>query len=138
MADSAHPSITALAKGHEFDVGDIEVTRSGVERYLAAVGDTNEIYEKLDLVPPLGVAALALTRLLEQIDLPFGTLHIGQEIEAHDGIAIGARLSMQGRIAQRSVRAGAVISVIEFALTPHGKDEPALSGRTTVMVQGAA
>ncbi|HEY8173036.1 MAG TPA: MaoC family dehydratase N-terminal domain-containing protein [Dehalococcoidia bacterium] len=138
MAASAHPSITDLAKGHEFDVADIEISREGIDRYLAAVGDTNDIYAQTGLVPPLAVAALALTRLLEMIDLPFGTLHIGQEIEVRGGVPMGSRLSMRGWIAQRSVRAGAVISVIEFSLTPFGASEPGLSGRTTVMVQGAA
>jgi hypothetical protein len=138
MAAPVRPSITDLPKGYEFDVDDVEITQDAVARYLRAVDDTNDVYERTGLAPPVAVAALALTRLLEMLDLPFGTLHIGQEIEVHGGVPISARLSMRGSIAQRSVRAGALISVIEFSLTPHGQGEPALTGRTTVMVQGAA
>jgi hypothetical protein len=138
MAAPAHPLITDLPKGHEFDIGAVAVTPDGVERYLAAVEDTNTVYAESGLAPPLAVAAIALTQLLDMIDLPDGTLHIGQEIETHGGVPIGATLSMRGWIAQRSVRQGMVISVIEFALTPDGSDGPALTGRTTVMVQGAA
>jgi len=137
MAAPAHPLITDLPKGYEFDIGAIDVTQDGVERYLAAIEDTNAVYNETGLAPPVAVAALALTQLLEMIDLPDGTLHIGQEIEMHGGVPIGAQLSMRGWIAQRSVRQGAVISVIEFALTLDGKGDPALTGRTTVMVQGA-
>ncbi len=138
MAVPAHPLITDLPKGHQFDIGAIDVAQAGVERYLAAVEDTNAVYAETGLAPPVAVAALALTQLLEMIDLPDGTLHIGQEIESHGGVPIGANLSMRGWIAQRSVRQGAVISVIEFALTPEGSDVPVLTGRTTAMVMGAA
>jgi hypothetical protein len=134
MADGVRPSITELPKGYEFDVGEIEISNTRVARYLSAVGDTNECYAKTGLVSPVAVAALALTRLLEMLELPFGTLHIGQEIEAHGGVEVGAKLTMRGSIAQRSVRAGAVISVIEFGLELPGAASPALTGRTTVMV----
>ena len=138
MTAPARPSITDLPKSHELNVGDIEITPDGIERYLAAVDDKNSVYGELGLAPPVAVAAFALTRLLDMIYLPFGTLHIGQEIESHGGVAFGTKLSMRGWIGQRSVRAGAVISVIEFALTLRGATEPALTGRTTVLVQGAA
>ena len=138
MAAPPRPLITDLPKGHELHAGDIEISRQRVGAYLGAVSDTNAVYAETGLVSPVAAAALALTRLLEMLELPFGTLHIGQEIQAHGGIAIDTKLSMRGWIAQRSVRAGAVISVIEFALTPSGASAPALTGRTTVMVQGAA
>jgi hypothetical protein len=138
MAAPARPRITDLPKGHEFDIGAIEITADGVDSYLSAVEDANPIYRETNLAPPVAVAAIALKKLLDVIDLPFGTLHIGQEIETHGGVPIGVKLSMRGWIAQRSLRAGAVISVIEFALTPEGAAEAVLTGRTTVMVQGAA
>ena len=138
MAALVRLPITDLPKAHEFDIGAVDVTPDGVERYLAAVEDTNAVYTKCGLAPPVAVAALALAQLLDVIELPDGTLHTGQEIEMHAGVPIGANLSMRGRIAQRSLRAGMVIIVIEFALTPTGASDPALTGRTTVMVQGGA
>jgi len=137
MAAPVRLLITDLPKGHEFDIGAVDVTPEGVERYLAAVEDTNTVYAESGLAPPVALAAIALKQLLDMIELPDGTLHIGQEIEAHGGVALGAKLSMRGWIAQRSVRQGMVISVIEFALTPDGSDAPVLTGRTTAMVQGA-
>lgn len=138
MAARVRLLITDLPKGHEFDIGAVDVSPDGVERYLAAVEDANTLYAEHRLAPPLAVAALALARLLDVIELPGGTLHTGQEIEMHGGVPIGATLSMRGRIAQHAQRAGIVIIVIEFALTALDSSIPSLTGRTTVMVAGAA
>ena len=138
MAVPVRLLITDLPKGHEFDIGAVDVTPDGVERYLAAVEDANAVYQEHGLAPPLAIAALALTKLLDVIELPGGTLHTGQEIEMHRGVLIGANLAMRGRIAQRSERAGMVIIAIEFALTPVEANVPVLTGRTTVLVAGGA
>jgi hypothetical protein len=127
-----------LPKGHEFEHVTFAVTRDEIARYLDAVGDTNAVYLERGLAPPLAVAARALGALLQSIELPGGSLHTGQEVEARAGISLDAVLTLSGSIAQRSERAGMVISIIEFDLTPEGAPAPALSGRSTVMVQGAA
>ena len=133
MAAPARLPITDLPKGHEFDIGEIDIKPDGVERYLAAVEDENSVYRESNLAPPLAVAASALGRLLDVIELPAGTLHAAQEIDVQGGVPIGTTCAMSGRIAQRSERAGLVIMVIEFAVTPAGATAPALTGRTTVM-----
>jgi len=125
--------LTHLPKGHEFPRTAFDLTVQDVSRYLDAVEDTNVMYGERALAPPLAVAARALGALLDVLELPAGTLHTGQEVEAHAGVPVGARLTLGGRIAQRSERAGLVISVIEFEVTPAGSEAPALTGRTTVM-----
>jgi len=137
MAAPARLLITDLPKGHEFDIGAIDVTLDVIERYLDAVADANAVYRESMLAPPLAVGASALGALLDVIELPGGTLHTGQEVDVHGGVPIGTRCSMSGRIAQRSERAGMVIMVIEFAVTPSGATAPALVGRTTVLAPGA-
>ena len=138
MAARVRLLITDLPKDHQFDIGAVDVSPEGVERYLAAVEDTNNIYAEHRLAPPLAGAALALAQRLNVSERPGGTLHTGQEIEMRGGVPIGASLSMRGRIAQRSQRAGIVIIVVEFALTAIDSSVPSLTGRTTVMVAGAA
>ena len=76
--------------------------------------------------------------MLEQIELPAASLHTSQEVEARAGVPRDATLALHGRIAQRSERAGMVISVLEFEVTPEGATEPAITGRTTVMMPGAS
>ena len=138
MAAGSRTLLTDLPKGHEFPVTTFLLSRDHVARYLDAVEDTNSVYLDRGLAPPLAVAALALGSLLEVIELPAGTLHTGQEVEARAGVPLDAALSLAGRIAQRSERAGMVISVIEFDVTPEGAAAPALAGRSTVLVAGAA
>lgn len=135
---SVRTHISRLPKGHVFPATAFEVSAVDLERYLAAVEDANAIYGERDLAPPLAVAARALGVLLETLELPAGTLHTGQEIDVHGGIAPDVRLTLSGRIAQRSERAGMVITVIEFQVAPDGSNAPALTGRTTVLFPGGA
>ena len=137
MAAPARVPLTELPKDHQFPTAAFSISPEGVTRYLDAVGDANAVYVDRGLAPPLAVAALALGALLDVLELPMGTLHTGQEIEAQGGVPLGATLALSGRIAQRSERAGLVISVIEFAVTPEGSAQPALTGRSTVVVQGS-
>jgi hypothetical protein len=129
--------LSALPKGHELTSARIDLTHDRVTAYLSATGDANALYRERGLAPPLAVAALALGALLEQIELPAGSLHASQEVDALGGVPPAATLMLRGRVAQRSERAGLVISVLEFEVAPEG-GEPVLSGRTTVMMPGGA
>ena len=73
--------------------------------------------------------------LQEQISLPEGSLHTGQEVEQLGRIREGEELTLSGRIAQRSERQGFVISVIEFEIS--GGDGAAVRARTTIMAPAA-
>ena len=134
MAAPARPLLSELQKGHQFPATNVQLSADDIRAYLDAVEDANGVYLERGLAPPLAVAALALGALLELLELPAGTLHTGQEVEAHGGVPIGATLRLSGRIAQRSERAGLVISVLEFELTAGGSDAPAIVGRTTVAI----
>jgi hypothetical protein len=127
--------LSDLPKGHELAADRIDLTNERIAAYLGAIGDTNAVYRERGCAPPLAVAALALGALLEQIELPAGSLHASQEVEARAVVPLDTTLSLRGRIAQRSDRAGMVISVLEFAVTPAGTAEAAVTGRTTVMMQ---
>lgn len=137
MAAPARVSLTELPKDHQFPATTFSISRDDLTRYLDAVGDAYAVYFHRNHAPPLAVAARALGALLEVLELPAGTLHTGQEVEAREGVPVGATLTLSGRIAQRSERAGLVISIIEFAVTPEGSARPALTGRSTVVVQGS-
>lgn len=124
--------LSALPKGYAFPTTTLQLSIDTVSRYLREVEDPNPVYLEANLAPPLAVAARALGSLLEAIELPAGALHTGQEIEMHAGVPLEAALTLSAYIAQRSERAGFVLSVIEFALTPAGASSPALTGRTTL------
>ncbi len=133
--------LSDLPKGHEFPATALQITSEDALAYLGAVQDANSVYQDHGLVPPLAVAARALGALLQMMELPPGALHTGQQFESAAGVPFGASLTMNARIAQRSERAGLIISVIEFevAIAPAlaGKT-PVLTGKTTVMTPGGA
>ncbi len=133
MAARTRTPLSELPKGHQFSPTTLQLTAADVTRYLSAVEDESTIYLERGLTPPLAVAALALGALLETIELPDGTLHSGQELEVRGGVPLGAALTLNGSIAQRSERAGLIISVIEFEVTAAGEDGGAIGGRTTVV-----
>ena len=128
---SSRARLSSLPKGHQFPSTAFRLTNDDVRGYLDAVADENAVYGMTGLAPPLAVAARALGALLEVLELPDGTLHAGQEVEVHGGVPIDGDLSLSGRIAQRSQRAGMVVCVLEFEVRLNG--ESALIGRTTVL-----
>ncbi len=138
MAAPVRSLLSDLPKGHRFRDAGFTLTAEELSQYLEAVEDPNAIYLELGLAPPLAVAAYALGALLDMIELPAGTLHTGQEVEVRGGVPIGAPLTLTGRIAQRSERAGLIVSIIEFEVTPEGSDSAALAGRTTVLAPASA
>ena len=100
----------------------------------ATTRDSSTAYDEAGLAPPLAVATRALGALLAVVELPPGSLHTGQEIEMRAGVPLSAKLTLSGKIAQRSERAGMIISVLQFDVTVNDGAEPALTGRTTVMM----
>lgn len=134
MTSPARTLLSDLPKDHRFPTAQVRLTEQDVDRYLDAVGDGNALYRQRGLAPPLAAAARSLGAVLDAVELPAGALHTGQELDVRAGIPIGATLTLRARVAQRSERAGLVISVIEFDLTPEGASEPAVIGRTTVLV----
>ena len=50
------------------------------------------------------------------------------------GVPVPSTLELAGRLAQRSMRAGLLIAVLEFQVRLTGQDAQVLLGRTTVMM----
>ena len=82
----------------------------------------------------MAVATRALGALLDEIELPPGSLHTGQEIEMRTGVPASAKLTLSARVAQRSKRGGMIIAVLQFDVTANDGAEPVLTGRTTVIM----
>lgn len=132
MTSPARTSISAFPRGHEFPEASFSVSAERARAYLRSTGDGCAYCE---FVPPLAAVALGLAALQEQIALPEGSLHTGQEVDHLGAIRAGEDLVMKARIAQRSERQGFVISVIEFEVA--GASGAALRARTTIMAPAA-
>jgi hypothetical protein len=124
-------SLTDLAAGHVFEPIAFTVDAAQTQAYRDAVGDTNPLYERESLVPPLALVALSLGALLNQVGLPPGTLHANEKVESHRAVEVGASVECRATLAQRSQRAGWIISVLDSQVVLDGS--PALSARATVL-----
>jgi hypothetical protein len=129
------PALTDLSAGHVFDPVTFLLDAGRVRDYVAATGDEYATYEGLGAAPPLAVAAFALGTLLEQVHLPEGTLHLSEALSFQAPLPLGAAVEARSRLAQRSTRAGMVVSVIETEVVFDGRT--ALTARATVMSPGA-
>jgi hypothetical protein len=128
---TAQTSISAFPRGHEFPAVTFSLSTDEVRAYLAAVGDAKDYG---NTVPPLAIVASGLNALQQQIALPEGSLHTGQEVEQCGLVCAGEPLTLTGRIAQRSERQGFVISVIEFEVSAAAG--VAIRARTTILAPG--
>ncbi|HEY8173502.1 MAG TPA: hypothetical protein VIH21_10495 [Dehalococcoidia bacterium] len=133
MAAPSRTSISALPRGHEFAPQSFTLSTTDARAYLNATGDTGQYG---DTAPPLAAVAMGLAALQEQLSLPHGALHTGQEIEHSALVPLDAPLSLRGRVAQRSERQGYVISVLEFEVESDGST--CIRARTTIMAPGDA
>ena len=115
------PSLSDFPAGHSFPPTVISADPGRVRAYLAATGDGLSIYEEENAVPPLALAAFALGALLNEVGLPPGTLHVNESLEFRAAVAPGAQVECHSRLAQRSQRAGMIVSAVESELRVAGE-----------------
>jgi acyl dehydratase len=110
------------------------VSSEEVRAYLDATGEPPEHWERT--VPPLALGALTLAGLMDEIPLPPGALHVGQEFDFLGAVAHGERVEARLTVAQQSERQGA--NIIVFASELRCGERIVMRGRTTVMAPAPA
>lgn len=129
-------TLADLPAGHSFEPIVFSVDAERSRAYRAATGDTLPLYDEANAVPPLAVAALALGALMEVIDLPDGTLHGNESLEAYAPVPVGAQLVCTPTITRNATRAGMAFTTFEFVVTHEGA--PAVTSRATVLFPAEA
>ena len=104
-----------------------------VRAYLAATGESETPSAQLwaETVPPLALGAFILAALMEQLPLPFGAVHAGQEFQFHRPVAPGEELTARVTVARRAERHGSLFTAFEIEL--RAGDELVAGGRTTIV-----
>jgi hypothetical protein len=125
------PALADLPVGHTFPPITFTVDAEKSRAYRAATGDSLTVYDEQNAVPPLAVAALALGALMEVIDLPDGTLHGNETLQAHAAVPVGATLTCAPTVTRNSTRAGAVFTTFEFVVSHNGA--PVITSRAAVL-----
>ena len=129
-------ALADLPVGHTFEPIAFTVDAEKSRAYRSATGDTLTIYDEQKAVPPLAVAALALGALMEVIDLPDGTLHGNETLQAHAIVPEGAELTCSPTVTRNSTRAGMVFTTFEFVIAHN--DMPVVTSRATVLYPAEA
>ena len=122
----------SLETGQELTIDPWTMDSATVEAYLEAVGQEATAYSDAGVVPPMAVAGRTLGTLIEDLSMPPGSIHIGQDLEFMSPVKPGQDLTCSARLARESKRGGWRILVLEFSVGP--QDSVVLKGRTTVMV----
>lgn len=112
--------LTEFAAGHVFEPLTFSLDPEAARAYTSATGDSLSLYESKSVAPPLAVAALALGVLLESVSLPPGSLHSNEAVRFLAPVPNQAMLECHARLAQRSVRGGWVVSVLESEIKLDG------------------
>ncbi len=111
------PSLLETARrGYRFPDTTYHLSPQAVSAYVSAVED-GAIDRLGDIVPPLEVAALSVSALLDRTVLPPGALHVGQELSFHRSVRVGERLLTRLDITSRGERQGWVLMGISVAVT---------------------
>ena len=107
-----------------------------VAEYTAAVQDVSEPLKSIQgkpLAPPMSVAALSLRGVVNDLQIPGGTLHVGQEFQFKEAVSVGTTLVCQASISQNSVRAGMRFLVVNLTVQDvYGID--VMAGKSTIML----
>ncbi len=122
-----------LESGVELAPAVFTMDSSAVASYISAVRESSPLYRGTGLVPPVAVAARAMTALAGMIVLQPGTIHVGQEIEFLGTVRIGDTLTSRARVA-RNMKRGK-FHILAFDITVFNQDqEEVLKGNTSFML----
>ena len=106
-----------------------------VSDYVDAVQYENGLLEDdqgRDLVPPMAVAALSIRGAVEDLRIPGGTLHAGQEIRFSRAVFVGTRLNCVVTLTQNSVRGDWRFLVVDCSVSDG--DSEVMTGKSTIMI----
>ncbi len=124
-----------LTQGQEISNESYVLDPGTVSKYVDAVGDQTRVKSRdgRELVPAMAVAALSFRGVLDGLQLPGGTVHVGQELEFSKAVAVGETVRCSAKLLQNSVRRGTRVMVVLLEVSD-GAGDRALEGKSTVMV----
>jgi len=112
-----------LITGYEFEPSGFRIDGDSMQKYLDAVDGEKSIYEKDNIVPPMSIAALAMTAMAECLSMPPGAVHVSQDIQFLNTVRIDEELTSYARV-NRIVKRGKIhmlsigINVVDANKTP--------------------
>lgn len=122
-----------LKTGQKLATRKYRLTADAVSKYIDAVGDASMSYVGEDLIPATAVAALSLRGIIEDLAIPGGTVHAGQELEYMKMVNTEQELFCTATVVQNSVRGKSRFLSVE-ALVKDEDGHVVMKGKSTIIV----
>ena len=128
-----------LAPGDEISNRTLVLDEDTVNSYAEAVADANVVYgdDGERLVPPMAVAALSLGGVINDLEIPGGTVHASQELEFPQAVPLGSALECTAKLVQNSVRGEWRFMVVSIRVADVSGVE-VMTGKSTIMLPAGA
>jgi acyl dehydratase len=104
--------------------------------YMAAVQDESGMLDSRDserLVPPMSIAALTVGGVVQDLQIPGGSLHVRQELDFVRAVPVGETLLCEATLMQNSVRGGWRFMVLESDVQD-SQGRKVMAGKSTVIL----
>jgi len=122
-----------LEVGYAFSPASYRLEPSRIALYLKAVEETSTLYRDSGLVPPMAVAANAITALSQDISLPEGAVHVSQELEFCDVARVNDTITCYSRVSRKQVRGQIHLMTVDFHMENQQK-KIILTGKTSFIL----
>ena len=103
---------------------------AAVSAYVSAVGDSSATSST---APPMALAALSLRGVVNDLQIPGGTLHVGQELRFMGVVSPPETLDCRATLVQNSIRGDWRFLVVHLEVDDRGGRQ-VMDGKSTIMV----
>ena len=125
-----------LSTGQSISKRAFRLDSATVRDYVSAVSDS--VHEQHGAkAPPMCVAAMSLRGVIDDLRIPGGTVHAGQELQFLAEVEIGSELTCNAVLVQNSVRGEWRFLVVELE-TCDAATRSVLTGKSTIMLPEVA
>lgn len=124
-----------LEAGQHISTECLTLDAKSVDDYVAAVSDTSHptAGDGTPLVPPMAIAALALSAVINTLQIPGGTIHASQELGFGASVPMGETLKCTATLAQNSVRRNWRFLIVNIDVTSEA-GSAVMEGKSTIML----
>ena len=126
---------STLQPGQRLSHEILTLDADSIAAYVDAVSDSSRPVsaDGAPLAPPMAMAAMALSAVINALQIPGGTIHAGQELEFVKAIPIGATMACNATLAQNSTRRGWRFLVVNLTAADY-EGNAVMSGKSTIML----
>ena len=129
-----------LEVGYEFPPVSYDISTEAISKYLEATDESSNLYYQPDnsqtltgLVPPLAIAAYAMTALSQNLAFPPGTIHVSQELEFIKELMAGSRITCRAQLSRKHERRNLHLFAIDLSVLDQNQDI-VLLGKTSFIL----